>query len=118
MGHPTSSHEGLGLGLLSGLHSYVARVLYGITLPVLSFFLLFLIMCICHDSFRLDWLLSIILIHLVVRLTRNFIGLWMAPLVTSMGFLFYGELHQGRTVCCSQVGELDRQLGVLQDTVG
>ena len=92
--------------------------MHGIFRTALGFLLFFLIMRICHDNIRLSLLLSVVLIHLVVRLSRHFHGLWTAPLVASRGFLFYGELHQGSTVCCSQVGELDRQLGVLQDTVG
>ena len=96
----------------------VSHVLHGTFSTALGFLLLLLIVRIFHGRIRLDWLLSIVLIHLVVRLSRLLHGLWAAPLAASRGFLFYGELHQGSTVFCSQVGELDRQLGVLQDAIG
>ena len=70
-----------------------------------------------HLSVALSWLLLEEVIDLVVGLGDHFSCPWSSSLVTSRGLLLRRGVDQGGQVSSREVGQLDCQLGVLQDAI-
>ena len=70
-----------------------------------------------HLSVALDRLLPVELIHPVVGLSDHLSGLRAASPIPSRGLLGDRGLHEGGPVSGGQVGQLKRQLGVLDDGI-
>ena len=95
-------HEGFRLGLLDDLDSQLSSSslflldwlsLWDLGLVRLTLFLLLLGVDKWHCDVALDWLLSIVLVHLAVRLRHHLRGLGATPLVTCGGLLLGWGVH-------------------------
>ena len=70
----------------------------------LTLFLLLLRVKEWHRSITLDWLFSVVLVHLAIRLRHHLRGLGSAPLITCGGLLLGGSVYKGSTISSREVG--------------
>jgi hypothetical protein len=120
-----SGHEGSLLGLFNDLYSKIAgmsllllRLLGGwLDLSGLALLLLFLSWLEWHRGVGLGCLLSEELVHPVVGLSNHFSGFRSASPIPSGGLLGDRGLHEGGPVGGGQVGQMERQLGLLNDGI-
>ena len=70
-----------------------------------------------HRGVDLGCLLHEELVHLVIGLSDHFSGSRSASPITSGGLLGDGGLHERSPVTGGQIGQLERQLGVLDDGI-
>jgi len=56
-----------------------------------------------HRDITLDWLLSVVLVHLVIRLCHHLRGLGSTSLVSRASLLLGRGVNEGGAICGSQI---------------